>query len=179
MRALRCALLLSVLAVTACEGSRSGEESSSEQEIRTKASRQRLARFARVDAVARLYLGESLSPAELGKLASKSEAAVVDALVARAQYKQRFALRVGSFLDNRLPEDPAFAGPAGLDPSAPLSDSLRTKEKADRFARWLVSELAPRIADDFVKEHAKTLAQMSYRELLDEIRKASANGRRT
>lgn len=95
-------LASSLLALAACEGSHAGEESVSEQDVRVKANRQRLARFARVDGFARLYLGESLAPAELAKLANKSEAAVVEALTSRAQYKQRFALRVGAFLDNRL-----------------------------------------------------------------------------
>jgi hypothetical protein len=175
VRLLRIALLVSsMLALAACEGSRATDESVSEQDVRTKANRQRLARFARVDGFARLYLGESLAPADLAKLANKSEAAVVDSLVSRAQYNQRFALRVGAFLDNRAPENPASAGPAGLDPAAPLADTLKSNEKAEGFARWLARELAPRIADDFVKEHGKSFAQMTYRELLDAIRKASA-----
>jgi hypothetical protein len=176
LKLLRIALLGSALAtLAACDGPRSAEEAASEQDVRTKANRQRLGRFARVDGFARLYLGESLAPAELGKLANKSEAAVVEALVSRAEYKQRFALRVGAFLDRRAPEDPASAGPTGLDPAAPLADTLKTNEQADRFARWLTRELAPRIADDLVKEHGKSFAQMTYRELLDTIRNASAD----
>src|SRR5436190_12691823 len=89
------ALCAALSFVAACDDRSDVSSSSSSSEInaRTDARRAQLARLSRVDALARLYVGHELERAELLGLGSKSEAVVIDVLVARPDFKMRFSAR--------------------------------------------------------------------------------------
>jgi hypothetical protein len=165
---LLCMLLIAIAAPACADRDDSG--STSESEVRTSAHRSRLARLSNVDALARLYVGHELRRDELLALGSKSEGAVIDALAARADFTERYIARIAEFsiASGHAPTSKA------ADPQKPLVDAFDGKKAdADRFARWLTQSLAPRVASDVIAKNEATLAQMTYRDLLDTIRRSS------
>ena len=162
----------------ACTDADSTSTGWSEINERTNARRAQLARLQRVDALARLYVGHELRRDELLALGAKNEALVIDALVARPDFKTRFSGRVAEFMEANGKKPTSQS----LDAAKPLADAFagsaeKKKAEAQRFARWLVRELAPRVADEVLAKHDAAFAQMTYRELLDVIRSASAERR--
>ncbi len=147
---------------------------SNEVRGRTDGRRARITQLAKVDAVARLYMGHDLARTDLLSLGAKNEAAVIDALTARPDFRTRYAARVADFL--------AADGHAALTPATIPPDRLADAfggdaTRAERFARWLVRSQAPLVADDLTARH--DFKTMTYRELLDAIRvTATARGDR-
>jgi hypothetical protein len=174
----RIAFFLSLLVLAPACADRDGTASAdSEVTARTDARRVRLRRLASVDALARLYVGHELRRDELLALGTKSESAVIDALAGRSDFRPRYAARVGDFLtaSGKAPVS------TEVDPGKPIADAFggaARKAEADRFARWLVQTLAPLVASEVIAKNEATLAQMTYRELLDTVRRASEPARR-
>ncbi len=178
MRTLLLLLPLTLL-VPACANDDATSEASSEVNARTTARRAQLARLQRVDALARLYVGHELDRKELRGLGSKNEAAVIEELVKRPDFKTRFSGRLAEFMETNGKKPTS----RDVDPNAPLVDAFSgageaKKAEAQRFGRWLVRELAPRVADELLAKHDGQLAEMTYKELLDAIRTFSANPER-
>lgn len=140
---------------------------------RTNARRARIARLSKVNAVARLYVGHELKNEELHGLLTKNEAAVIDALVLHPDFKTRYAARVSDFdKESGLASFPPSR--SALDPAAPLADAFGGKKpEADKFARWLTRNLAPLVADELLAKNP-AFGDMTYRDVLETIRKASA-----
>lgn len=180
MNRLLTLLLVSSIAIVgtaACTDKKDDSSSSIDSDIssRTDARRARIARLTKVNAVARLYVGHDLASEELHGLLTKNEAAVLDALVARPDFKTRFAARVADF-DKESGLVSATPRNAALDPTAPLADAFGGKKpEADKFARWLTRNLAPRVADELFATNP-AFGDMTYRDALETIRKASAKG---
>ena len=180
MKRLLTLLLVSSMSigVTACADKKDdGSSSSIDSDIssRTDARRARIARLTKVNAVARLYVGHELASEELHGLLTKNEAAVLDALAAHPDFKTRYAARVADF-DKESGLASAAPRNAAIDPSAPLADAFGGKKaEADKFARWLTRNLAPLVADELLAKNP-AFGDMTYRDALETIRKASAKG---
>jgi hypothetical protein len=162
--------LLCLLGVAACDDA-AAPASSSEDPItaRTDARRARLQRLARIDALARLYVGHELARRELLALGGKNEATVISDLAARPDFRTRCSERVGEF----LAADGRGATNKAVDPDAPVAAAFEDKADAERFARWLVRTVAPLAAEEVIAGTGKAIDQLTYREILDAARAAS------
>jgi len=170
-------LLLSLLtlALAACADKNADTSSSVDSDVtaRTDARRARIARLSNVNAVARLYVGHELTRDELHGLLTKNEAAVLDAMIAHPDFKTRFAGRLAEF-NKETGLRSTGAQNASLDPSGPLADVFGgKKDQAERFAKWLTRSLAPIVAEEIFATSTAQLGEMTYRDLLETVRKAS------
>jgi hypothetical protein len=163
---MKAAFLLPLVLVACTEPS--GEERSVSSLAATP-RRARLERLARADALARLYIGRSLRPAELASL-TDSEAAIVEALARRPEFGARFAARLGDYAS-------AYAlapRSESVDPTVPLIDVFGgDRAEAGRFASWLFRTLAPLHAEARLPTEHTRLGEMTYRELLETLRRPS------
>jgi high-affinity K+ transport system ATPase subunit B len=130
-----------------------------------------LARAQKIDRRARIYLGASLTPAELRKLVSKQPQAVTDALVKKQDFALRFKARIAAYA--RVDESKVTGSP-----DTPLADVLKnlvTDDKscggtvAECATEWLIAEVAPTVGKSWVKERRAQLAKSSYRKILDAL----------
>jgi hypothetical protein len=160
---MRAAWLVLLLGVGACSD-RQDAEATASSELSTP-RRVRLDRLKRVNALARLYIGRELRRDELTELSNANEAAVVASLVARPEFSGQLIARAAAF---RAAEGRG-ARSEDVDPAAPLADAFKSDAaEGERFGRWLVGAVAPRVAGSVSVREA-----MSYRELLDAIRRAA------
>lgn len=161
---LRFLLPLTVMVLAGCS-ERPESTGSAESSLSSSPRGARLSRLAAVDALARLYVGHSLKRDELLALGGASEQGVIDALEARPDFLQQYATRLGTF---------GSAASSVVDPRAPIADVFGGEvADAERFARWLIRELAPAAADAVLAKHDAVLGHMTYVELLDALRSAS------
>jgi hypothetical protein len=163
---MKAAFLLPLVLVACAEPS----EERSESSLSATPERVRLERLARADALARLYIGRSLRPAELAPLARDTEPAIVEALARRPEFGARFAARLGDYAS-------AYAlapRSESVDPTASLIDVFGgDRAEAGRFAYWLFRTLAPLHAEARLPTEQTRLAEMTYRELLETLRRPS------